>query len=233
MKTFIWTALVVANALSARAAPLELVDGDIIPNRFIVQLKPGASAASVVAHQNAVRDLHARSTPRRDAPSALRGLTRTFSAGDYNAYAGEFDSSVMAEVAALPEVLLVEPDRHVYPAALVTQTDAPWHLGSLSSRAKNSTEFIYDDSAAEGGFAYVVDSGIRLSHEDFSGRASMGYNAVEGTEDGDQMGHGTHVASILAGKIYGVAKKATVIDVKVFGSGGVRLIGSLEPPHGQ
>jgi subtilisin family serine protease len=149
------------------------------------------------------------------------GLGKTFSAGDFNAYAGTFDSATIAEIAALPEVLKVEPERWVHPAALVTQTDVEWHLGSISHRAENSTEYIYDDSAAEGTFAYVVDSGIRWSHEEFERRASFGYNAVNGSENVDRTGHGTHVASILAGKTYGVAKKATVIDVKVFHWGSV------------
>ncbi|VUC28477.1 unnamed protein product, partial [Clonostachys rosea] len=216
MKGAIWSPIVASAACLVRAAPVD-VDADIIPNQFIVQLRPGISATSVLEHHQVVRELHSRSLSRRDG--VFSGLGKTFSAGDFNAYAGSFDGATITEIAALPEVLKVEPERWVHPAALITQTGVEWHLGSISHRAENSTEYIYDDSAAEGTFAYVVDSGIRWSHEDFEGRASHGYNAVNGSENGDQMGHGTHVASILAGKMYGVAKKATVIDVKVFGSG--------------
>ncbi|CAH0053615.1 unnamed protein product [Clonostachys solani] len=216
MKGTIWPAIVASVASLVQAAPVE-VDADIIPNQFIVQLRPGIPASAILEHHQAVRELHSRGLSQRDG--LFSGLGKTFSAGDFNAYAGAFDSATIAEIAALPEVLKVEPDRWVHPAALVTQTDVEWHLGSISHRAENSTEYIYDDSAAEGRFAYVVDSGIRWSHEEFEGRASHGYNAVNGSENGDQTGHGTHVASILAGKVYGVAKKATVIDVKVFGVG--------------
>lgn len=225
MVSFLSALLVASTAALAQAAPANS-DADIIPGQFIVQLKSGTSAASIAAHHHVVRDLHGRrSLARRGGDDSLpAGLTKTFSAGDFNAYAGAFDDSTAAEIAALPDVLLVEPDRYVYPAALVTQSDAEWHLGSLAHRGENSTDYIYDESAGEGTFAYVVDSGIRNTHEDFEGRASLGYNAVKGVEDGDQQNHGTHVASILAGKRYGVAKKATVIDVKVFGSGGVCIV---------
>lgn len=68
---------------------------------------------------------------------------------------------------------------------------------------------------------YILDSGIRLSHQDFEGRASFGFDAFsEGP--GDPFGHGTHVAGSAAGRTYGTAKKANLISVRVideYGSG--------------
>jgi oryzin len=221
MMPITWRVIILLTACLAQAVPMDS-DSDVITDRFIVQLKPGISAIATAAHHDIVRALHSRSVSQHDSTSsALAGLSKTFSAGDFNGYSGTFEVATIAGIAALPEVLKVEPDRYVYPATLVTQYDAAWHLASLSHRGVNSTDYIYDDSAGEGTFAYVVDSGIRWSHEDFEDRASMGCNAVSDAEDGDQMGHGTHVASILAGKLYDVAKKANVIDVKVFGDGAV------------
>lgn len=57
----------------------------------------------------------------------------------------------------------------------------------------------------------MIDSGIRLSHDEFEGTNS------------DTDGHGTHIAGTIAGKTYGVAKKTKVIDVKVLEGQTVRL----------
>ena len=66
-----------------------------------------------------------------------------------------------------------------------------------------------------------MDTGIRLTHQEFEGRARFGINGVTNSTDPgeaskDTDGHGTHCAATVVGKTYGVAKKASVVDVKVF-----------------
>ena len=100
--------------------------------------------------------------------------------------------------------------------ALVTQNNAPWGLGSISSRTRGASSYIYDNTAGRGTFSYIVDTGIRTSHQDFGGRAQFGFNAVAGTNNNDNQGHGTHVAGTVGGTTYGVAKQTTLIAVKVF-----------------
>jgi subtilisin family serine protease len=76
-------------------------------------------------------------------------------------------------------------------------------------------------STGSGVQIYVVDTGIRASHSEFTGRVSAGYSAISdanGTEDCN--GHGTHVSSIAAGTNFGVAKAATLIPVRVLGCDG-------------
>jgi subtilisin family serine protease len=72
---------------------------------------------------------------------------------------------------------------------------------------------------------YVIDTGIRSTHEEFSGRVSTGnnngYSVIDdtfGTEDCN--GHGTHVAGTIGGNNYGVAKKVTLHPVRVLDCNG-------------
>lgn len=100
----------------------------------------------------------------------------------------------------------------------VTQANAIWGLASylsagvvnglvpsltslgqslISHRDLGATDYIYDTSAGEGHYAYVLDSGINVDHLDFGGRASLGYNALNSQEHVDDTGHGTHVAGTI------------------------------------
>ncbi|KAK7710181.1 hypothetical protein SLS64_002294 [Diaporthe eres] len=226
--TAVVPALAAPNGLTRRADPPAFVEG-----KYIVQLKPGTSPDAVTAHHNAVRSLLLR---RRDGSAGA--LEQTFQIGDFNAYSGSFDDATLAAISGLDEVLAVERDQvirvdqteggtsHTLPAAaaaraLTTQADSIWSLGDLSHLEAGATEYVYDETAGEGTTAYVLDTGIRLSHDEFEGRASFGINGVTGSTtpngtNSDTAGHGTHVAATIVGKTYGVAKKAKVIDVKVF-----------------
>jgi subtilisin family serine protease len=80
-------------------------------------------------------------------------------------------------------------------------------------------------TAGAGVKIYVVDTGIRSTHTEFSGRVNAGFSSIadaNGSEDCN--GHGTHVSSIAAGTRYGVAKAATITPVRVLacdGSGSI------------
>jgi subtilisin family serine protease len=103
---------------------------------------------------------------------------------------------------------------------MTTQYNAPWGLGRISHTEPHQRDYYYSDSAGKDVLIYVVDTGIRLSHDDFGGRAIWGANFIASSPDSDQDGHGTHVAGIIAGRTYGVAKKATVVAVKVLDATG-------------
>jgi hypothetical protein len=115
-------------------------------------------------------------------------------------------------------VALVEPDLPCVMSAIVTQSNAEWGLGRISHRQAPSSQYVYDDSAGRGTYAYVIDSGVNINHQEFGGRASNGANFAGGSNV-DSGGHGTHVAGTIAGRTYGVAKNANIVSVKVFGTG--------------
>lgn len=229
-------ALAAPNGLTRRADPPTFVEG-----KFIVQLKPGTSPDAVTSHHNTVRSL----LRRRDGSAG--SLEKTFQIGeDFNAYSGSFDDATLAAISELDEVLAVERDQVIRleqtegtstilsERALTTQAASIWSLGDLSHLEAGATEYVYDETAGEGTTAYVLDTGIRLSHEEFEGRASFGINGFTGSTtrnetNSDISGHGTHVAATVVGKTYGVAKKAKVIDVKVF-DGRLDYVTSL-PSH--
>jgi subtilisin family serine protease len=65
---------------------------------------------------------------------------------------------------------------------------------------------------------YVVDSGIRLGHAEFGGRARSGHDFVDDDADAsDCNGHGTVVAGIAGGSTWGAAKGVKLVSVRVFG----------------
>ncbi|CUM43753.1 Extracellular serine proteinase precursor [Streptomyces venezuelae] len=69
--------------------------------------------------------------------------------------------------------------------------------------------------------AYILDTGIDYAHDEFGGRATFGFDAMgDGRYGQDCNGHGTHVAGTVAGRTYGVARKANLVSVRVLGCDG-------------
>lgn len=106
----------------------------------------------------------------------------------------------------------------------LTQNRASWGLARISHRNRldfgTFNKYIFAANAGEDVNAYILDTGINIRHHDFEGRASWG-TTTTGDKDDDLDGLGTHSAAIVAGREYGVAKKATVTAVKVLSSGAV------------
>ncbi|WP_207949281.1 fibronectin type III domain-containing protein, partial [Microcella frigidaquae] len=101
-----------------------------------------------------------------------------------------------------------------------TQTSTPWGLGRID-QVSGSLDYRYTyDTTGEGVTAYIVDTGIRPDHVEFTGRLAPGFKLSKFTTTGDCNGHGTHVAGTVGGTTYGVAKKVTLVPVRVFGCDG-------------
>jgi cerevisin len=105
-----------------------------------------------------------------------------------------------------------------------TEKNAPWGLARISHRDSLSfgtfNKYLYSADGGEGVDVYVIDTGTNIDHVDFEGRASWGKTIPQGDADEDGNGHGTHCSGTVAGKKYGVAKKANVVAIKVLRSNG-------------
>ncbi|MEU6975084.1 MULTISPECIES: S8 family peptidase [unclassified Streptomyces] len=104
-----------------------------------------------------------------------------------------------------------------------TQEKPPsWGLDRIDqTETAGDEKYTYPDGGGEGVTAYVIDTGVRISHQDFGGRATHGFDAVDNDDSADDgNGHGTHVAGTIAGTAHGVAKKAKIVAVRVLDDNG-------------
>ncbi|CAG8949370.1 hypothetical protein HYFRA_00004997 [Hymenoscyphus fraxineus] len=186
---------------------------EVIPGSYIVVFEPSADPALVEAHEQRLVGLR-----KRDTNSSA--VEHTYSVQDFKGYSIAADETTIAEIAASPEVAFVEPDQIMRSYALTTQSGSTWGLGRISHRERGSSSYIYDTTGGAGTRVYILDTGIRTTHNQFGGRAVQGANMISGESAADGQGHGTHCAGTVGGSTYGVAKAATLVGVKVLSNAG-------------
>lgn len=122
-------------------------------------------------------------------------------------------------------------------------TSGLWGLDRIDNRDSLDSSFTFGGAVGSGVRIYVVDTGIRIDHEEFGGRATPGYSVscptgaesgcgsswgFEGVVGGDHTGaapsscssHGTFCASLAGGATFGVAKNATLVAVQALSCSG-------------
>ncbi|MCJ1290432.1 serine protease [Xylographa carneopallida] len=222
------------------AAPIHSSsNAEEIPNSYMVIFKDDINRQAASAHHEWVQMLHLSTEEsktelrkRSQIPMAsdiFEGLRHTYNiAGGLVGYSGHFDEDVIEQVRRHPDVAWIEKDSIVRTQKgdehSELEKNAPWGLARISHRNSlsfgNFNKYLYSADGGEGVDVYVIDTGTNVDHVDFEGRATWGKTIPANDEDKDGNGHGTHCSGTIAGKKYGVAKKANVYAVKVLKSNG-------------
>lgn len=195
-----------AKAKFADSVPTEcteVIDGGsadgCLPQNYLIQYRVGADL-----------DAESRGLASRlvaNFKGVMPGLAATLTAVE------------LAELAQFSTVLGIELDQTIRVRA--TQVDPVWGLDRLDQISTTPDSRYNYEQTGLGVAVYVVDTGVRGTHQDFSGRVAEGFSAVsDGPGNQDCNGHGTHVAGTIGGETYGVAKDVSIIPVRVLGCDG-------------
>lgn len=180
------------------AANFSEAASDVIPGRFIVTLRSGTAPAAL-AREHGI-------SPDYIYTRALTG------------FAGRIPDAVRTALLRDSRVVAIEQDQIM--RAIGTQNmnaqNNPWGLDRIDQRDLPLSGTYTYNTTGSGVNAYIIDTGLRPTHNEFGGRASIGYDAVgDGQNGNDCNGHGTHVGGTVGGSTYGVAKGVKLIGVRV------------------
>jgi subtilisin family serine protease len=202
--------LAVVAATPATATEGTITDAggpNAIPDSYIVVFKDAAVSPSDVGRLTSEKATTAGAKVSYTYTAALRG------------FAGTMSERAAKRLAADPAVAYVAQNHTVSLAA--TQSPTPsWGLDRIDQRDLPLNNSYTYPNTAPNVTAYIIDTGIRITHTDFGGRAVWGTNTTGDGNNTDCNGHGTHVSGTVGGSTYGVAKGVHLVAVKVLDCNG-------------
>ena len=194
---------------AAAAAPSTVhTSGNPIAGSYIVVLSDQTASPAQV-HQKA-----------DGLTGAHGGNVKHYYDAGLKGYAAAMSTTQAEKVADDPSVAYVEQDSVV--RIDDTEVNPPsWGLDRIDQRLLPLDNSYTYSTTASNVTAYILDTGIRTTHQDFGGRASVGVDEIGDGQNGqDCNGHGTHVAGTVGGAAYGVAKGVHLVSVRIVGCDG-------------
>jgi subtilisin family serine protease len=197
----------VSRAAAQGGAPIYAEDSTTaIQGQYIVVFKEGTGPGRKSAAIEAARARGAEVMYVYDA--ALNG------------FAAKLPTQALNGLARNPNVAYIEADQIMSVSGAQSPTPS-WGLDRIDQRNLPLDNTYNYEYTGAGVTAYIIDTGIRITHTDFGGRASYGWDAVGNDADAnDCNGHGTHVAGTVGGSSYGVAKGVSLVAVRVLNCAG-------------
>ena len=177
---------------------------EAIPGSYLVTLESDLSTQSVSAY----------------ADTFNAEITSEWAS--FNGFAAEMSEAEAKKLAADPGVKFVEQDAEVHLSEAGEQPNPPaWGIDRVDQRDLPLDDLYAYPNQGTGVTTYILDTGVYLTHNEFSGRMVDGYDAISpGGNANDCHGHGTHVAGSTAGTLTGVAKNASISPVRVLDCNG-------------
>ncbi|ORZ33184.1 peptidase S8/S53 domain-containing protein [Catenaria anguillulae PL171] len=220
-----------SQANTATAAPTMGVPPNVVPNQYIVTLKPTANLSQFTrAFKSEIA--RERQEPGTENGGVVPAFGHQVAIGpSFKAVVGVLTGDMVRRLKAHGQVASVEPDRMLKLLETTQLNPSSWGLARISSRtAGNQGNFHFADKQGEGVDVYVLDTGVRSDHVEFRGidggsRADLAFKAEPHWVDGDANGHGTIVAGIITGVKSGIAKRARVHSIKVMDNNGTLSAG--------
>ena len=213
-------------ARSGRSGPPSIVESSAaVPGEYIVTLTgvPRSQVRATAADLAGDHDGEVTFTYKR----AMRGFAVELAEADARALASD------PQVASVEENTLFHTTEQVTGSPPFAPTSAaaaggphdqvspPWGLDRVDQASLPLDDHYRYGETGTGVHAYVIDTGIRPTHDEFAGRARIGADFIgDGREGQDCHGHGTHVAGTIGGATYGVAKDVAIVGVRVLNCAG-------------
>jgi subtilisin family serine protease len=152
-------------------------------------------------------------------------------------FAAEFPPAVVNALRLDPRVKYVAEDQKLQLGNTYTSPPS-WGLDRIDQAhlPLNATyqDYLGGNTTLLTSHSYIIDTGIRYTHQDFQGRATPAFDYDSATSPRgsanfavDCNGHGTHVAATVGGQTFGVSKLTQLHGVRVLDCSGTEPFTSV------